>query len=180
MRCAPHWRPPCAGCSSSRCRPLWAGAAAYPVGGAAISAWRVFTAESTRNVAWALLWYAAGLVGHCALEIVARAFYALQDTRTPVVVGVGAMTLNLVLSIAFSALFTAIGWMPHGGLALANSMATALETILLLALISRRLNGLEGRRTLLSSLKFFWQPAPPWPAGWCGGWLFRQSCAPGR
>jgi len=113
-----------------------------------------FTAESTRNVAWALLWYAAGLVGHCALEIVARAFYALQDTRTPVIVGVGAMTLNLILSIAFSALFTSIGWMPHGGLALANSMATALETILLLALISRRLNGLEGRRTLLSSLKY--------------------------
>ncbi len=107
-----------------------------------------FTAYSTQLVAWALLWYAAGLVGHSLLEVIVRAFYALHDTRTPVTVTIGAMSLNVVFSFAFSALFLRVGWMPHGGLALANSFATLLEMLVLMVLLSRRLGGLEGRRTL--------------------------------
>ena len=78
------------------------------------------------------------------MEILARAFYALHDTKTPVLVGIGAMSLNVVFSIAFAALFERIGWMPHGGLALANSLATALEMVLLIILMRKRLNGLNG------------------------------------
>lgn len=103
-----------------------------------------FDAAATDMVAWALLWYAAGLVGHAVLEVLTRAFYAQQDTRTPVLVGGLAMSLNVVFSFAFSAWFERIGWMPHGGLALANSLATALEASILFALMRRRLNGLEG------------------------------------
>jgi len=114
-----------------------------------------FGASSTEQVAWALLWYAAGLVGHSLLEIVARAFYALHDTRTPVLVGATAMSLNIVLSLAFSSLFVRIGWAPHGGLALANSLATAIECVVLLILIRRRLGGLswtEAGRGVLATL----------------------------
>ena len=57
-----------------------------------------FTAHSTELVAWALLWYAAGLVGHSVVEVLARAFYALHDTRTPVIIGTIAMSLNIALS----------------------------------------------------------------------------------
>jgi putative peptidoglycan lipid II flippase len=105
-----------------------------------------FTSESTALVAWALLWYAAGLVGHSVMEVLARAFYAMQDTRTPVLVGVGAMSLNVAFSFGFSALFLRIGWAPHGGLALANSLATALETVGLWILMRRRLGGLEEQQ----------------------------------
>jgi putative peptidoglycan lipid II flippase len=105
----------------------------------------VFTAHSTDLVAWALLWYAAGLVGHCLLEVLVRAFYAQHDTKTPVLVGALAMSLNVALSFAFAAWFTRLGWAPHGGLALANSLATALETTALLVLLRRRLGGLGGR-----------------------------------
>jgi putative peptidoglycan lipid II flippase len=101
-----------------------------------------FDIASTEKVAWALLWYGAGLVGHSLLEIVVRAFYAMKDTRTPVFVGGIAMSLNVVFSLMFSSLFKEIGWAPHGGLALANSLATALECLTLLYLIRRRLNGL--------------------------------------
>jgi putative peptidoglycan lipid II flippase len=90
-----------------------------------------FGAHSTDMVAWALLWYTAGLVGHCVVEIVSRAFYALHDTKTPVTVGVFAMSLNLGLSFAFVAFFRSLGWMLHGGLALANTTATFVESILL-------------------------------------------------
>lgn len=103
-----------------------------------------FNELSTRLVAWALLWYTVGLVGHSIVEVVSRAFYALHDTRTPVLVGAGAMSLNLVFSIGFSSIFVRLGWMPHGGLALANSLATALEMVGLLILMRRRLKGLDG------------------------------------
>jgi len=104
-----------------------------------------FTAYSTTLVAWALLWYGLGLVGHAMVEILARAFYALHNTRTPVLVGSAAMSLNIVLSYAFSALFRSWGWLPHGGLALANTTATALEMVGLLWLMRKRLKGLRGR-----------------------------------
>jgi putative peptidoglycan lipid II flippase len=108
-----------------------------------------FNDRSTQMVTWALLWYGAGLVGHCIVEIISRAFYALQDTRTPVMVGIAAMSMNLVFSLAFSALFRSIGWLPHGGLALANSLATAIECFILLAIMRTRLQGLEGKSVLI-------------------------------
>lgn len=104
-----------------------------------------FNDQSTQMVTWALLWYGAGLVGHCIVEIISRAFYALHDTRTPVMVGIAAMSMNLVFSLAFSALFRSIGWLPHGGLALANSLATAIECAILLVIMRKRLQGLEGK-----------------------------------
>ncbi len=107
-----------------------------------------FDSHSTDLVAWALLWYAAGLVGHNFVEVLSRAFYALHDTKTPVFVGTAAMTLNVIFSIAFSALFVKIGWAPHGGLALANSFATALEAVVLFALMQKRLKGIEGKNIL--------------------------------
>ena len=107
-----------------------------------------FGETSTDLVAWALLFYALGLVAHAGLEIIARAFYALHDTRTPLLVGGGAMLLNLGLSLTLPDLFDSLGWFAHGGLALANSLATTLELVGLLWLIHRRLGGLEGQRSL--------------------------------
>ena len=104
-----------------------------------------FDAKSTSMVAWALLWYTVGLVGHSFVEIISRAFYALHNTLTPVLVSVGAMSLNIGLSLALSSLFLRIGWEPHGGLALANSLATTLEALALLALMSRRLGGINAQ-----------------------------------
>jgi putative peptidoglycan lipid II flippase len=101
-----------------------------------------FEAGSTDAVAWALQFYALGLPAHAGIEIVARAFYALHDTRTPVVIGIAAMGLNVVLSLLF------IGPLAHGGLALANTIATTLELLGMLALIRRRIGGLEEERTL--------------------------------
>jgi len=103
-----------------------------------------FDAHDVQLVAWALLWYAAGLVGHSIMEVLTRAFYAQQDTKTPVIIGTIAMGLNVLFSILFSRYFESIGWYPLGGLALANSFATALEAIALFIFMRRRLNGIEA------------------------------------
>lgn len=108
-----------------------------------------FTSKSTELVAWALLWYTVGLVGHSAVEILSRAFYAMKDTKTPVLVGVIAMSINILLSILLGSLFLRIGWLAIGGLALANSIATGLESIVLLIILRKRMNGLEGRKILI-------------------------------
>lgn len=112
-----------------------------------------FDQRSTQMVSWALLWYAAGLIGHCLVEIFSRAFYALHNTIIPVVVGVLAMALNISLSVFFANWFEHLGWMPHGGLALANSLATGLESIVLWVLMRRRLQGLEGGRVFRGALQ---------------------------
>ena len=101
-----------------------------------------FSAESTRLVTFALRFYALGLVAHAAVEMTVRAFYALHDTATPVLVGVVAMVLNIVLSIWW------VRYLSYGGLALANSVATTLEMVVLLMLLARTMQGIEGRRVL--------------------------------
>jgi putative peptidoglycan lipid II flippase len=100
------------------------------------------------------LWYAAGLVGHAMVEILARAFYALHDTKTPVFIGITAMSLNVMFSYLFSAWFRRLGWMPHGGLALANTLATGLEMAGLLFIMRKRLNGIDGKRIWKGVIKF--------------------------
>jgi putative peptidoglycan lipid II flippase len=98
-----------------------------------------FGAQSAQMVAHALFFYALGLTAHALVEIAVRAFYALHDTLTPVIVGVIAMLINLGLSIGW------VNWLGYGGLALANSTATTLEMLGLLWLLQRRLGGLDER-----------------------------------
>jgi putative peptidoglycan lipid II flippase len=112
-----------------------------------------FDASSTQLVALALLCYAVGLVGHSVVEIISRSFYALHNTLTPVLVSVGAMGLNVVFSLLFSWLFKNYGIPPHGGLALANSLATTLEMIALWVLMRRRLGGLHGRSIITAAVQ---------------------------
>lgn len=113
-----------------------------------------FTFEDSQATAWALLFYGLGLVFHSLLEIVTRAFYAMHDTKTPVIVGGGAMILNVVFSLALMRVIGRPGSLvmgPFAGLALANTLATMLETVALLVLIRPRVGGLEGR-TMVASL----------------------------
>jgi putative peptidoglycan lipid II flippase len=108
-----------------------------------------FDAESTEFVAWALLFYAVSLIGLAAIEIISRAFYALEDTRTPVLAGalqLGAMAgVGLWLS---RWIFPALGWLPLGGLALGYTVSTFLELFLLLGLLGRKLGGIDGQHLL--------------------------------
>ena len=57
-----------------------------------------FDAASTELTAWALLFFAVGLAGHGAVEVLNRGFFALKDTRTPVLIGIVSMGLGIVLA----------------------------------------------------------------------------------
>ncbi|MCP4360107.1 MAG: murein biosynthesis integral membrane protein MurJ [Chloroflexi bacterium] len=105
-----------------------------------------FTAEDTTLVTWALLFLAGGLVSLTALEVIARTFYALSDTITPVVAGGVQIVLMWLLStwLAFT-VFPAYGGQSLGGLALGFSLSNLLEACLLLWLLRGRLKGIHGR-----------------------------------
>jgi putative peptidoglycan lipid II flippase len=106
-----------------------------------------FDTTATDAVYVALRFYALGLVGHASLELAARAFFAQQDTVTPLLVAAASAVTNILLGIL---LRVPLG---HGGLALANSLAISAEVIALLLILRRRWKGVGGRKLLLSLLR---------------------------
>ena len=95
----------------------------------------------------ALIFLALGLFAHASIEILSRGFYALQDTRTPMRAGL----LALILNVAFSAALAPV--LEERGLSLALTLATVVEASILYWMLSRRMRGLEGRRTARSLAK---------------------------
>ncbi len=106
-----------------------------------------FGGASTDAVLAALSGYAAGLVSHAALEVSARAFFARQDTRTPLLVATLGMVTTLFASLALR------GPLGHAGLALANSLGVSFEVGALLWLARRPLGGVDGPRLLRTWLR---------------------------
>jgi putative peptidoglycan lipid II flippase len=98
-----------------------------------------FDARSTSMVTWALYFYAAGLFSHSLLEVLTRGYYALKDTLTPVIFSTIGVAMDILLSITFAHLFTVMGWMPHGGLALGTTLASIVETMVLAWLLRKKL-----------------------------------------
>ena len=114
----------------------------------------LFDAEATDLVSAALVFYAVGLIALTALEVVARAFYALSDTLTPVLAGGLQILAMWGLSLWLrDVVFPALGWRPLGGLALGFSLSNILEVGLLLWLLRGRMGGLNGRSILSSMLR---------------------------
>jgi len=91
-----------------------------------------FDISSTVQTAQALLYYAVGLWAFSCIRVVVSAFYALQDTRTPVKIAVAALLVNVVMGIVL--MFP----MKHSGLALATSIASAVNILVLAVILERK------------------------------------------
>lgn len=98
-----------------------------------------FTAMDTQQTAAALVFYCVGLAAYSGVKVIVPAFYALKDTRTPVLVSVSVVVLNVVMNIALAPLLR------HRGLALATSITMTLNLAILLALLHRRVGPLGLR-----------------------------------
>src|SRR5918995_931201 len=96
-----------------------------------------FTAHDTAETALALLCYAVGLWAFGGVRIIVAAFYSLQDTTTPAISGAIAVAANIVFSLL---LMSPLG---AAGLALATALAGMVNGIILIALLNRRLGGVE-------------------------------------
>jgi putative peptidoglycan lipid II flippase len=106
-----------------------------------------FLPSDTAATALALVCYAPGLIGYSAVKIASPTFYSLRDSRTPVIVSVLSVLVNLALNLV---LVRAMG---YEGLALGTALAAMFNAVMLLWLLRRRIGGLDGRRILVSLLK---------------------------
>lgn len=107
-----------------------------------------FTAESTSLTAGALLFYSMGMVGFGVSEILNKAFYALKDGKTPMLVATGGIALNVMLSIFFVRGLNTGLW----GLPLAASIAANLIGLVLLIVMQRQLR-LVHRADVINVIK---------------------------
>jgi putative peptidoglycan lipid II flippase len=110
-----------------------------------------FTARDVEMAAASLRAYAPGLVGFILVKVLAPGYFARQDTRTPVRVGIQALALGMVLSGVFVLALLQTGWAPaHAGIAAATACSALLNAALLLAGLKRQ--GVYGARPGWSGL----------------------------
>lgn len=96
-----------------------------------------FTDASTVRAAFALMCLAPGLVAYSTVNILARAFYALGDTQTPMKISIACLAVNLALAAAL------VAPLRQGGLGLANTITSVCNVSLLLYWLRRKLATLE-------------------------------------
>ncbi len=96
-----------------------------------------FSASASDRTASALLFFAVGLGGHIVVHVLARTFYAMQDTRTPVTWAIVAVAINVPLMAWL------VGPMGVEGLALALSISAVIEVLGLLWSLHRRIESVE-------------------------------------
>jgi putative peptidoglycan lipid II flippase len=94
-----------------------------------------FDERSTDLVAEALGYFALALLGLSVVEATTRAFYAMQDTRTPVLAAIVVIAVNIILSAILAPR------MGHGGLALSFALTSTAEMVILLVVLRGRLPG---------------------------------------
>lgn len=98
-----------------------------------------YSAEAVSASAAVLAILLLGLPAHAAIAILARAFYAGQDTRTPVLAAIAAVAVNVVLGALL------VGPMGLPGLGVAVAVGAWLEAGVLLAILWRRVPGFRSR-----------------------------------
>lgn len=99
------------------------------------------------NSGQALFYYSLGLSFVALIRVLAPAFYALKDTRTPVWTALISFLLNVCFSLVL------MGPLKHGGLALATTLSACFNMLLLLWFLRRRVGPFGGRRIMISALK---------------------------
>jgi putative peptidoglycan lipid II flippase len=116
----------------------------------------VFDYTATEMTAKALLFYSVGLWAIAGARTVAPAFYSLQDTRTPLKIGI----ICLIANVFFIAIFIFFTPLKHAGLALATSLSSTLNLILLYRKLSPRLGGIDLRKNVVSLIRILFCSLP--------------------
>ena len=107
----------------------------------------LFSTAAADRTAGALAFFSIGLSGHIVVHVLTRAFYAMQDTRIPVLWAVIAVAINVPLMAILS------GPMGVEGLALALSISASLEVLGLIWALRRRIDSIEEAAVLSSGLR---------------------------
>jgi putative peptidoglycan lipid II flippase len=97
-----------------------------------------FTSQSTRLAAEPLALFAGGLVFYGIVEVLSRTFYAMKDTKTPVLAGIIIIVINIAISAAV------VDRLGHVGLAMSLSISTMIEALILLVVLCMRIGRFDS------------------------------------
>jgi putative peptidoglycan lipid II flippase len=97
-----------------------------------------FESQDTARVVWALYFLSLGLVGHSALEVVSRVFYARRDMWTPLWAALAGLAVNGLLGWAL------LPSLAQGAIALGNSVGVCVQVAVLWLALRARVGGLEA------------------------------------
>ncbi len=106
-----------------------------------------FNQSSVEMTSIALTFYSLGVIFYGMRDILNRAFYSLQDTRTPMINGVIGVVINIVLNLIL------VQFMGIGGLALSTSISAFVCAMLLMYSLRKKLGNFNGKIILSSSIK---------------------------
>jgi putative peptidoglycan lipid II flippase len=123
-----------------------------------------FTAEQTRQAAGALQFYALGLCAYAAMKVLVNAFYAVDKRRTPMVISLLAIGLNILLCWLF---ITKLGW-DHRGLAASTACIAVVNFALLYVFMHRHLKTMDTKLLLATLAKVTLAGAALGLAAWAG------------
>jgi putative peptidoglycan lipid II flippase len=107
----------------------------------------LFDAESTELVAGVLRFFVIGLVPFAIFQLFLRAFYAMQNTKTPFLINCAAVAVNTAVNIPMFA------WLGVKGLAAGHALAYTFGVVLQGRRLSTQIGGLDGKRILRSGVK---------------------------
>ena len=108
-----------------------------------------FQPYDTQQTALALSCYAIGLGGYSALKVLTPAFYALNDSRTPMLVSLASILINYSVALAM----VRTGTLGHAGLAIATSAVAVFGFVAQSWILRNRIGGIHGRALLRSVLQ---------------------------
>lgn len=89
-------------------------------------------------------WFAGAIIFQSLVRLIARVFYAYQDTRTPLYSSMAALALNIVLAL------TLVSFHGVKGLAMAQSLVAGFEAVLLYAMIKRKIGNVISSASMIA------------------------------
>ncbi len=102
--------------------------------------------DDTNMVAWTLLFYSIGLCGYFAQQVITRAFYSMQDSKTPMHSALIAVIANIVLNL------TLIWFLGTGGLALSTAICSYVQVVILVVFLRQSLRHKGADASILDGL----------------------------
>ena len=101
-----------------------------------------FDEHAVKMTAISLIFYSIGMIGFALRDVLSRVFYAIQDTKTPMINATIAVILNIILNVVLAK------YMSYAGLALATSISAIVSIILLFIALGKNVGDFGQKKII--------------------------------
>ena len=108
-----------------------------------------FPWDATIKTAWTLAFFSIGIFAQSANYLITRAYYALKDTLTPVIVNVATALINVLISVAFVTHFRLGVW----SVAFAYTITSLMDMVFMFIFLNKKIGGFDKKKILFPFVK---------------------------